>query len=262
MDKKLAMKPHKDNSRLAPDHAQNITEDAIRKLLPKGTHMKVTDEVMKMIHNMEEDSGLPQELLEEDLMSYMYLVGNSKGNSVKDLVNAVKYCNLKRNYGNKEAWSIVFPERYNRLVDLNKQVDNHVSMYNSSKLVVAIDTEMLIPVSFTYSSHFHAAVKELYKIGVQGKGGKNTDGKEMTVTPMVRVQALKELTTITKPMEEQKVSLSVKPSEAAMSIQAEMNDQLKAIVAHQKSRIDAGDNVLDVQNIGISFDDIVEAEVS
>ena len=252
----LLSKPHKDNSRMAPTTGQFITVDKIKGLLPKNTNIAVTEEIVSLINSMEDDTGLPQELLEEDFMSYMHVVGSMKGVGLKDLVNAIKYCNLTKNYDNKEAWSIVFPDKYNALVEGNKQIDNHVSMYNRSKLVVAIEKEMLIPVSLMYSKHFHEATQELYKIGVLGRGGKDAKGQEMTVTPMVRVQALKELTTLTKQPEEQKLAVTINPGEAAVSMQQEMNDQLKSIVANQRQRLEDGDDIIDVQAIGIDFGEI------
>lgn len=254
MDAELVQRHNKDAYRMEPDTGQFVTIDKIKALLPKNTNIAVTQSIVDSINSMEEDTGLPQELMEEDVMSYTYLLGGMRGVGMKELVNAIKYCNLKRNYANKEAWAITFPEKYNQLTEDNKQVDNHVSMYSSSKLVVAIDKEMLIPVSITYSPYFHAATKELYKIGVLGQGGKAVDGKEMTVTPMVRVQALKELTALTKPPEEQKLSISINPGEAALSAQDEMNQQLKAIVAHQKKQLASGGDIIDVQQIGINFD--------
>jgi len=253
---KMMGKAHKDANRMVPETRQMITRDKLKDLLPRSTNIAVTDEIVHLINHMEDDTGLPQELLEEDLMSYMHLLGGMKGVGMKALVNAIKFCNLKRNYTNKEAWSIAFPVKYTALVEANKQVDNHVSMYNSSKLVVAIDKEMLIPVSLTYAPYFHAATKELYKIGVLGKGGKSAEGNEMTVTPMVRVQALKELTTLTKPPEEQKLAITVNPGAEAITMQEEMNLQLKALVAGQKQRLDNGEDIIDVQAVDLAFDDI------
>ena len=256
MDAKLFNKPHKDARRMVPESHQYITIDRIKELLPKNTSVTVTEEIVQLIHNMEEDTGLPQELLEEDLMSYMHLLGGTRGLGVKDLINAIKFCNLKRNYNNKEAWAIVFPDKYKRLVENNKQVDNHVSMYNSSKLVVAIDKEMLLPASITHSPYFRKAVNELYKIGVLGDGGKNAKGEQMTVSPMVKVQALKELINVTKPPEEQQLNISINPGETALNMQKEMNEQLKAIVANQRVRLEAGEDIIDVQAIGIDFTDV------
>ena len=256
MSRDILKRAHKSASRMVPSSRQSITIDKLRMLLPKNTSIPVTSEMVDLINNMEEDTGLPQELLEEDVMSYMHILGGMRGVGIKELVKAVKFCNLKRNYDNKEAWSIVEPDKYNSLVEGNKQIDNHVSMYNTSKLVVAIDKEMLIPVHLTYAPYFHAATKELYAIGVLGKGGKDVKGNEMTVTPMVRVQALKELTMLTKQPEEQKLSVTINPGEAAVSMQQEMNDQLKQIVADQRRRLIAGEDIIDVQQIGLSFDEI------
>lgn len=248
-------KPHDTANRLVPDAPQGITVDKLKALLPKKTNIAVTTEIVDLINNMEEDTGLPQELMEEDVMSYTHLLSTMKGVGMKDLVNAIKFCNLKRNYENKDAWAITFPDKYNKLVAANKQVDNHVSMYNSSKMVVAIDKELLIPVSLTYAPYFHFAVKKQFEIA-NGRGIKDKDGKEVTVSPMVQHLAAKELALLTKPLEEQKLAVTVNPGEAALSMQEAMNNQVSQLVALQKQRIDAGEDITDVQVIGISFDDI------
>ena len=255
MSSKLISKPHEDANRLVPSARQGITVERLKELLPRKTSIAVTSEIIDLINNMENDTGLPQELLEEDLMSYTHILGGMKGVGMKDLVNAIKFCNLKRNYDNKEAWSIVFPEKYNKLVEENRQVDSHVSMYNGSKLVVAIDKEMLVPVHLQYAPYFHAAVKKQFDL-MNGRSTKGSDGKEMTVTPMVQHLAAKELAALTKQPEEQKLSVSVTPSDAALSMQSDMNDQLKAIVAHQKRQLENGADIIDVQTIGLDFSEV------
>jgi hypothetical protein len=248
-------KPHPDAHRLVPEENQRITINRLKELLPRNTNISVTQEIVDIINNAERDSGLPQELVEEDIMSYMHLVGGMRGVGIKDLINAVKFCNLKRNYSNKEAWSIVFPHKYNDLVAANKQVDNHVSMYNGSKLVTTIDKEMLIPVSLQYAPYFHAAVKKQFEI-MNGTASDSVDGKKQNVSPMVQHLAAKELATLTKAPEEAKLDITINPGAAAISMQQEMNDQLKAIVQQQKSRLKSGEGIIDVQEIGIKFDDI------
>lgn len=247
--------PHPDASRIIPDSDQKLTISKLKDLLPKKTNIAVTEELLSIIHNMEDDTGLPQELMEEDLMSYMHLLGNTRGVGLKDLINAIKFCNLKRNYDNKEAWSIVFPEKYDRLVSLNKQVDNHVAMYNASKLVAAIDREMLIPVHLQYAPYFHAAVKKQFEI-MNGKAEKTADGKEQNVSPMVQHLAAKELATLTRQPEESKLDITINPGEAAISMQQQMNEQLAAIVTGQRKRLENGENIIDVQQIGIDFSEV------
>lgn len=207
--------------------SQNITREKLKKFLPKGSSAQVTDEILEMISKMEEDTGLPQNSLEEDVMSYLHLVGKVGGVGIYELVNAIKYCNLKRNRTNKEAWAIVFPRKYDELVAADKAVDNFVSMYNSSKLVVAIDKEMLIPTYIQYSSYHHAAIKKQFQL-MQGD-----DGHGGNVSAMVMHLAAKELATITKMPEEKSIELKIGMSDAAMAQQQEMNDALAQLVANQ-----------------------------
>lgn len=256
MTSKLLKKPHQGASRIPPESTQYITLDKIKSLLPAKTNIAVTEEIVSLINNMEEDTGLPQELLEEDLMSYTHILGGMKGVGMKDLVNAIKFCNLKRNYDNQESWAIVFPDKHNRLIELNKPVANHVSMYNNSKLVVAIDKEMLIPVHLQYAPYFHAAVKKQFEL-MNGKSNtKDKHGNTDKVSPMVQHLAAKELAVLTKQPEEQKLAISINPGEVAISMQQEMNDQLKAIVAGQKKRLEAGESIIDVQEIGLDFSEV------
>lgn len=252
---KESSKRHPNDTRMLPQQSQNITKEKLKSLLPKKTTVAVTDEIMELIYNMENDTGLPQELLEEDLMSYTHLLSGST-NGMKELVNAIKFCNLKRNYDNKTAWSIVFPEKYDRLLSMGKDPSNHVSMYNNSKLVVAIDKEMLIPVHLQYSSYFHAAVKKQFQLMNGKTGQKDKFGNEEKVSAMVQHLAAKELANLTAQPVETKIDMKITPSDAALSAQSEMNEQLKIIVEQQKRRLMAGENIIDVQEIGIDFSEV------
>ena len=247
--------PHKDASKLVPEEDQRITVEKLKELMPRGVNAKVTEEILELISNMGESIDMPQNLMEEEFMSYMYLLGNVKGIGIKDLISATKYCNLKRNYDNKKAWSITFPHKYDKLVTENKQIDNHVSMYNGSKLVQAIDKELLIPASLQYAPYFHAAVKKQFEL-MGGKAGNDADGDPIKVTPMVMHLAAKELALITKQPEESKMSITMNPSSEAMAVQEQMNLQLKAIVENQEKRLASGEAIETVQIIDINFDDI------
>ena len=242
-------KHHKDDSRMIPDELQNITKTKLKSLLPRKTTIAVTDEIMHLIHNMENDTGLPQEMLEEDLMSYTHLLGGTT-NGMKDLVNAIKFCNLKRNHDNKTAWAIVFPHKHDRLIAMEKDTSNHVSMYNNSKLVVAIDKEMLVPVHLQYAGYFHAAVKKQFEL----MGGRSSSGTN--VSPMVEHLAAKELALLTAQPVETKIDMRVTPSDAALSMQSDMNDQVKELVALQKLQMKNGGDIIDVQVIGLDFGEI------
>lgn len=244
---------------IVPDTSQNITREKIKSLLPKGSSVQITDEILSLVHNMGDSVDLPQNLMEEEFMSYMHLVGKLSGIGIKDLISATKYCNLKRHYPNKKAWSIVFPDKYDKLIAEKRQVDSHVSMYNSSRLVQEIDKELLIPAHLQYAPYFHAAVKKQFEL-MNGTAGKNADGEEMTVSPMVMHLAAKELALITKQPESTTIDIKIGQSDAMLEAQQEMNNSLEQLVANQAAAFAAGKDVSDLQRIHITTVE-VDAEV-
>ena len=72
-----------------PSESQNITVEKLKKFMPKGTSSKVTEDIVKIIHNIENDTGVSQEYAEEQVMSCMGLLGK-QGVTLEKLVNAVK----------------------------------------------------------------------------------------------------------------------------------------------------------------------------
>ena len=246
---------------LAPSIPQNITRERLVGLLPRGSSTQVTDEILETINKMGEQTDLPQELLEEEVMSYMHLVGSIKGVGINDVINATKYCNLKRSYSNKQAYSIVFPTKYDERINAGKPVDNYVAMYNATKLVTAIDKENLVAAHIKHYPYFDAAVKELAKVGLYNNAGTNADGEKMTVSPMVKVQALKELAALTKQPEVSQFDIKINPSDKALDMQEQMNQQLEKLVNVAHKQLEAGADILEVQNIGINFEEINDAEV-
>lgn len=227
---------------MIPETGQNITIDKLKKFLPRGSSVQVTQEIVDVLNHMEEDTGLPQNMLEQEVMSYMHLVGK-QGVSILDLANAIKFCNLKRNISNKKAWAIVFPDRYDRLIEENKQVDNHVAMYNQSKLVVAIDKEMMIPVNIQYRSYFDKSIK------IQMKLARGIDANGNEASAMVQHLAAKSLMETLKPIEDKNVNIKIGLGEQALAAQNEMADGIAEIVANQRRMFELGMNTNQIQQI-------------
>jgi hypothetical protein len=48
------------NMVVTPTESQNITREKLKKFLPKGSSVQVTDEILDTIRNMERDISLPQ----------------------------------------------------------------------------------------------------------------------------------------------------------------------------------------------------------
>ena len=241
------------NMQVIPKESQNITREKLKKFLPKGSSVQVTDEVLEMIHNMERDTNLPQNILEEDVMSYMHMVGKIGGVGIYELVNAIKFCNLKRNRTNREAWAIVFPKKYDELVAAGKPVDNFVSMYNQSKLVVAIDKEMIVPVHIQYSAYRHFSIKKQYELA-----------SSSDVSAMVQHLAAKELYAMTAMPIDKTIELKVGMSDAAIAQQQETNDAISSLVAIQSKMFAAGmapDAIQKVHQIKVVDEEATDAVV-
>jgi hypothetical protein len=232
------------NMTAIPSESQNITREKLKKFLPKGSSVQVTDEILETIWNMERDINLPQNLLEEDVMSYLYLIGKVSGVGLSDLVNAIKYCNLKRNRSNKDAWAIIFPKKYDELRAAGKPVDNFVSMYNSSKLVVAIDKEMIVPVYVQYSAYRHFSIKKQYDLA-----------NDSDVSPMVQHLAAKELYAMTKMPEDKSIELKIGASDAVLAQQQELNDNIAMLVANQAAAFRRGEETSVLQRIHVNVSD-------
>ena len=159
---------------------QNIDKNKLQRMLPKGTSHKVTDEVINLIGSMEADTGLLQDYLEESLLSYLPVLREVKV-ELKDYVNAIKYCNLKKNMTNSKAWEIVFPERYKKLVDEGRWNSSHPSMYNSSPTVVKIDTQMMLTTHIQYAPVFHKMIMKELELA----NGVAADGMPVSANPFV-----------------------------------------------------------------------------
>jgi len=263
VDKKKLLKPDSRARKMVPKTSQNITKERLEEMLPRGSKHNVTDAILDMIANMENDTGLPQDMMEEEVLSYMFILKKVDRAKLSELINAVKYCNLKRNYSNEKSWSIVFPDKYARLKENGMQIDNHVSMYNKSALVQEIDKEMLIPVHLQYYPYMDHAIKKLYQLS-KGHAAPNADGEPMTVSPMVQMLASKNLYDAVKPPEAASIDLTVSKSEEELSIQQQMADQLAQLVKTQKQQLEMGKSLDDVQKIGLtSFGDeeVIESEV-
>ena len=236
-------------------NSQNITVEKLRNFIPKGYHASVTEDIVKMINSMEDSSGLPQEYMEERLMSSLHLLKVVRGSSIEQLVNAIKYCNLKRNMTNIKAWAITFPARYDKLIAAGKQVDNHVSMYNGSDLVVEIDKGMLLSACIQYMPENRRAMQRLVEL-MEGQGA---NGEQ--AGPMVQYNAAKTIVEMTTMPEDMNVNLKIGMDEESKSVTQTLSEQLSRMADIQMQKLKAGHSIADVQRLGIKAEKIIEAEI-
>jgi len=232
-----------------------LDKEKLQRLLPKGTSHKVTDEITALVQNMENDTGLIQDYLEESLLSNLPVLREIKVD-LDDYVNAIKYCNLKRNMTNEKAWEITFPERYRKLHEEGRWNTSHVSMYNSSAIVTKIDAQMMIATHIQYAPMFHAAVMKQYDL----MNGKSADGEP--VSPHVQHLSAKTLAELTAAPVEQKVDIKIGQSDDVKSQQEKTYKELEKIAINQQKLLEQGVPIEEVQklNLRISASDAEEED--
>ena len=233
-------------SLVIPEESQNITRAKIKSMLPKGSSVAITDEVLRSIESMGADSELPQNLLEEDFMTYIQLIAKKKGLGLNHLINAIKYCNLKRTRSNVKAWAITFPKKYDKLVENEMAIDNHVSMYEKSFLVQEIDKEMLIPVHLQYAGAFHKLAQQNIRIAM-GDAGVDERGERRKVSAMVMQQACKTGMEVFRAPETAKIDITVSANDAMLDAQNEMNSHLASLVEAHAEAFRKGEDVSKLQ---------------
>lgn len=248
-----------------PMHAnsQGLTVEKLKSFMPKGASAEVTQAIVDKINNTGNETGLLQEVFEEQILSYAGLV-SGKGRTFEKLVNALKYCNLKLIPGmtNERAWAITFPDKYDKLVSEKRFAASHVSMYNSSEMVIEIDKMLMMPVAIQYAPMFHHSVKKLFDLS----NGFAANGKEASAH--VQLMAATELAKITKMPETAKVEVDVKVNQG--SIIDEYEKAINMMANAKLDQIKSGGNMFGTINTPIRAtkqisepekNDVIDAEV-
>lgn len=244
-------------------NSQGLTVEKLKSFMPKGASAEVTQAIVDKINNTGNETGLLQEVFEEQILSYAGLV-SGKGRTFEKLVNALKYCNLKLIPGmtNEKAWAITFPDKYGNLVSEKRFVASHVSMYNSSEMVIEIDKMLMMPVAIQYAPMFHHSVKKLFDLS----NGFAANGKEASAH--VQLMAATELAKITKMPETAKVEVDVKVNQG--SIIDEYEKAINMMANAKLDQIKSGGNMFGTINTPIRAtkqvsepdkNDVIDAEV-
>lgn len=238
---------------------QNITVEKVKRLLPKGVNVAVSERIVEAMNRAEEDIGISQAYMEEQLLGNINIIKSCKI-SMEEYVNAVKYCALKQHMSNSKAWAIVFPDRYDRLVELKKErakegredsinIDSHVSSFNKTEAVLKIDEQMFLADHLQYAPLRHYAIKKQYDLSM----GRDANGNP--VSPNVQHLAAAKLYDMVKVPEDKNIELKVGMTDEAKKVQLELIEQLAASAAAQKKAYEAGNDITDVQVIGINITD-------
>jgi len=163
-----------------------ITADQIKRLLPKGSSHQVATNVVEAINSVEDTVGLGQQEHNYKFLAHINVL--KEGNwSVEQYNEALMFVTTSSyTANNTEAWQIVKPMEYQRLVDQQAQrkidgkvpinIHAHVSEFNRSDLVVALRTRLALAPSVMMAPVRDEAFGVLTNI-MRGIAAPGPDGK-------------------------------------------------------------------------------------
>ena len=226
-----------------------MTRERLESFLPKKVNNAVTDELLRQIQNAEKDTGVHQELFEEQLLIHAGMVG--KGVSLGNVVNAIKFVALREVTGTaSKAFRIVFPDKE------TENVDNLASQYARTKTVVTVQSKMMLHSSLLAPQIKGQMLRKLVNL-TNGIGAKEDDYVSPTVQLNAAIATLAELA---DPVDNS-LELKIGMSDDAKSVMHSLMEQVSRNAEIQMKRFANGESIGEVQRLGISAEPIIDAEI-
>ena len=191
------------------------------------------------------------------IVDYQNVMINS-GASMKEYLNAVKFCaylesemSIVEAYRRARAGDKFVQDRINAKSDTTAYAELafQAQRYKKSKLVRELLTQTDMPLYLMFQASRYKAVATL--------------AREMEEAPLSkdRIAAADKLLTHVKPPETQNVELQVGMTNQAIEMQEQLFAQISKISQAQSDRLKAGENLDDVQQLGLTAD-FIEAETN
>ena len=231
---------------------QNITKEKLQAMVPKGTKITIDDDIVNMIKSMENDTGVLQQYLEEQLLANMSVLREAKI-SMPEYIRAVKFVALKQNTDIIKAWAIVFPKKYDELMakkKAGKPVNeySYASNYDKTKAVQIITKQTLLHPSILFAPYHGESVRKMYNL-------MNNDDASYKV----QLEAAIALESATRMPEDKTLKVSISQSDAQLEQQKEMSQNIGRLVEQMQNGFKQGIDVAELQKIHVNVID-VEAE--
>jgi len=235
-------------------NGQHLTVASIKKHLPKGSSIAVTQEIVDILNRVEEDSGVDQDLFEEQLLGYMHL---AKNGGVLKLMNAIKFVALIQlpSMTIVNAYRIVFPDKAKSADEKGQDLSSFASMYNTTTMVKEIVKMQVLGFYVTHAHLKNWAMAKTVNMA-NGIGARPSD----RVSPTVQLKALEMILEKVTPPEDNSIELKIGMSDEAKSATQNLTNQLEAMAQIQLANLKAGKSLDDVQKLGISFTDVEVVE--
>jgi hypothetical protein len=208
-----------------------ITTDYVKKCLPKGKNISIDDNFTKKLKTLTEDVETAS-VIRDNFFTYTSVLKDGKF-SADDYLSAIKYVTFKlMGENNRNSYIRTFPDRYARIVELDKNVDNYAKAYNSTKLVNNILEQALIPSWLLNQDSYQKAINVQLELMQNAK------------SDMVRHKAADSIMNHLKRPEAQTVELNLGDTETNTINQ--LQETLTKLASQQKELINSG---LDTKSI-------------
>lgn len=185
--------------------------ESFKKIYPRKVNQETAEQCVKLINeSIQGMDFMMREHYRDTLISVFDILDGSNGKyKFTDYLNAVKFVTYKlAGHTDVRAYAMTFPERIDRMAQ-EKVPTSHLYVYASgyakNKLVVDIQTKLIVPTHILFQDIFHQAVK------VQA-----TIMNDDSVSPKVRVEAANSLMTHLKQPEVKKAELQVTTSDSGV----------------------------------------------
>jgi len=225
-----------------------ITLDTLRQALPRTQRNLATQGLVERMNQAA--SGEMADVLRENILGYVDVLQDGKF-KIDDYLNAVKYVSYKlMSKSNRTAYSLVFPDRYTRLMadaTLCHEIDSYVTAYNKGKLVNLIWEQTMTPVHVLNQDLFQKALNVQAELMLTAK------------SEMVRSQAASSVLTILKTPETAKVKIDVNVKHDN-SIETLQEMMVRAAEA-QQAAIAAGVPLKAITSQPLTMHNVIDGEV-
>ena len=205
-----------------------LTEDQLKRAMPKSVKGRVTPELVNDINSLMTDQQL-RENFRDNLLSYTGVMSDGKW-KIQDYVNAVRYVSHKLlGSSNIEAYTKTFPDRFQRLVNEGadeKTISSYSTAYNKTALVNKIMEQTLVPIHILNADLHQKAINRQAYLMVHANSEK------------VQSDAANSLLTHLKPPETNKIELDVNVKQDD-SIK-ELNQATLELAKQQRLMVEAG----------------------
>lgn len=167
------VKDYQGRSELKKKESSEFTVEGLKEVMPRGYRGYIDDNLVDKLNRWgEEDSKEETEWYRENFCTYLGVI-EGRNVSLDRYIKAVKYCSLRLLGVNIiDSWTRTFPEKVDRVKKdtegddelFKSRCQDYATAYNTTKLVVMIMGQSLVPSYIVNAPYYQEAINKLVEI--------------------------------------------------------------------------------------------------